>query len=350
MIEGFNEQGWYIRHSHPYWFVRSLATEAGVTSMNIWGSIPTEMHAPIAEVMIRGFLRKSLEYDINEWPRGQLHHQLEPSNYTPVPHDGRGDIFEDRFNYADNFYRIIPEFLDRGVAPSLLDSLAQWGEQLWPNGDWENLVDYTDTGDGGEKPIVSLTLDGGNAEASENGGETGKAKILINRSGTTGSALTIPFSLTGTAINGTDYTTSSSPLTMAAGQSQIAISINPIDDSRIEGDETIVISLQSTNDFVIDSGGGTVTVTLKDNDNGNPFAFGDVTGDGSVSALDAAFVLQHVAQVIVLEGEAESSADVSGDLDISAFDASLILQYITGLIECFPAEANCSASKLSERR
>ena len=345
---GINEQGWYIRHAHPYWFVRSLATEPGVASAGIWGSVPEEMYAPVAEIMIRGFLRKSMEYSVNEWPRGEQHHQLEPSSYTPVPHDGRGDIFEDRFNYADNFYRIIPEFLDRGVAPSLLDSLAQWGESLWPKGDWENLVDYTDPGDGGNKPVLSIALEVANDSASEDGGEAGKAKLIISRTGDSNSPLSIPFSLTGTAINNSDYTTSASPLTMPSGQSEMALTITPIDDTRIEGDETIIISLQSSSDYTIDGSNNAATVILTDNDSGVAYAMGDPTGDGSISALDAAFVLQHVAEVIVLEGQAQSAADVSGDQDVSAFDASLILQYITGLIDCFPGDGACSSNKTSQ--
>lgn len=154
--------GWYIRHVHPYWFVKSLAVEPGVYS-DIWRSIPAEDHAAIAEVMLRGFLDKTLAYDISEWPRGEGNTELEPATYVPQPYDGKGSIFDDRFNYADNFYKLIPEFHDRGVSASLLDSLAAWGEEVWPLGDWENLVDYTPPGDD----------DGGEEEGEDNGDDGG---------------------------------------------------------------------------------------------------------------------------------------------------------------------------------
>ncbi len=65
---------------------------------------------------------------------------------------------------------------------------------------------------------------------------------------------------------------------------------------------------------------------------------GDVTGDGKVNSLDAAFVLRYDASLI---GEDEldlSSADVTGDGKINAQDAAFILRYDAGLLPQFPAE------------
>ena len=344
---GINENGWYIRHAHPYWFMRSMATESSVSNEGIWGSVPREQRGPIAEVMVRSFLKKSLEYEINEWPRGQDHHQLEPQSYTPVAHDGRGSIFEDRFNYADNFYRLIPELLDWGVAPSMLDSMATWGEDLWPSGDWEDLVDYSGSGGDGNKPTLSISINGSDSETPEQGGN---ARVTISRSGSTSESLNVSYSLTGTAIHETDYTATASPITMASGDSQVTIRIDPIDDSRNETDETVIITLQSSNAYAVDGRNNRVTIVINDDDGGTPYASGDATGDGTVSALDAAFVLRHVAEVIQLEGVGETASDVSGDQSLSAYDASLILQYITGLIDCFPVEDGCTIPNVGAAR
>jgi len=67
------------------------------------------------------------------------------------------------------------------------------------------------------------------------------------------------------------------------------------------------------------------------------YAYGDVSGDGQISAIDAALVLQKVVNII---GELPPqhvpsfrppTADVSGNGKISAFDASMILRKAVGL-------------------
>lgn len=74
------------------------------------------------------------------------------------------------------------------------------------------------------------------------------------------------------------------------------------------------------------------------------FVAGDASGDGVVSAYDAATVLHHITdqELSVLDNEA--AADASGDGTITAFDASLILQYLVGLIDCMPADVFCPAN------
>lgn len=77
---------------------------------------------------------------------------------------------------------------------------------------------------------------------------------------------------------------------------------------------------------------------------------GDPSGNGTVSAHDAALVLEHSVGQSLLEGNAEGAGDVTGNGVVSALDASLILRRITGLIDCFPIESGCevSAGKTSE--
>ena len=72
--------------------------------------------------------------------------------------------------------------------------------------------------------------------------------------------------------------------------------------------------------------------------------YGDVSGDSTISALDAAMILQHVVGLIMLSDEAQALADVSNNGEISAFDASLILQRVVGLIDKFPIENGTTAS------
>lgn len=215
---GIGSSGWYIRHAHPYWFARSFASEPGQHAA-LFDSVPLADQPKIAEVMLRAFMEKTLEFEVDEWPRGEEHEQLEPATYVPQPYDGKGNIFDDRFNYADNFYRLVPEFFDRGVSPALLDTVRTWGAEVWPLGDWENLIDY----DPKEVPVL----------------------------------------------------------------------------------------------------------------------YGDATGDGTVSAMDAATIFQHLSGTATLSAKAISIADVDADGFLTASDAVLILQFVLGQMGCFPAEEGC---------
>ena len=68
------------------------------------------------------------------------------------------------------------------------------------------------------------------------------------------------------------------------------------------------------------------------------FLYGDVTGNGAVTAYDASEILQHTVRLRTLTGEDSVAAEVSGNDTISAYDASLVLQYVVGKRETFPEE------------
>ena len=75
------------------------------------------------------------------------------------------------------------------------------------------------------------------------------------------------------------------------------------------------------------------------------FMPGDASGNGTVSALDAAMVLEHSIGQTTLEPDAVNAGDVTGNGNVSALDASVILQFVTGLIDCFPVDSSCTAGK-----
>jgi hypothetical protein len=68
---------------------------------------------------------------------------------------------------------------------------------------------------------------------------------------------------------------------------------------------------------------------------------GDASGNGAISALDAAMILEHVAGQRFLSGDALVAADASGNGLVSPLDASFILQLVVGVITCVPAAAGC---------
>ncbi|MCK9407921.1 MAG: right-handed parallel beta-helix repeat-containing protein [Bacteroidetes bacterium] len=64
--------------------------------------------------------------------------------------------------------------------------------------------------------------------------------------------------------------------------------------------------------------------------------FGDVSGNGQISAFDASLVLQHDVNLITLNSVQKIAGNVNSDSLVDAFDASYILRYVVGLISGFP--------------
>lgn len=62
-------------------------------------------------------------------------------------------------------------------------------------------------------------------------------------------------------------------------------------------------------------------------------SFGDVNGDGTVSAIDARWILQVAASLRTLTEEESARADVNGDNKVNAVDARWILQIAAGTRE-----------------
>lgn len=110
-------------------------------------------------------------------------------------------------------------------------------------------------------PALSLTAP--DTLGSESFKSTGV--FSITRTGDTSSPLTVKYKLSGTAINGTDYTNVTSVI-IPPGQSSVGVFIKPIDDSLKEGDETVILTISSDPSNYQVTYLKQATVTIKDND------------------------------------------------------------------------------------
>ena len=63
---------------------------------------------------------------------------------------------------------------------------------------------------------------------------------------------------------------------------------------------------------------------------------GDVSMNGSVTALDASLVLKHIVGLDTLSGDQENVGDVTDDNSLSALDAAIILDYVVGAVDALP--------------
>lgn len=131
------------------------------------------------------------------------------------------------------------------------------------------------------------------SSASLSAGEgAGTATLTVERTETTGSASVTVSQIGGSATPGSDYTFAS-PLvvTFAAGQSQATVSVQVLEDSLVEGDETVQFALSSpSTGYTLDPVLSSTTLTIVDNDaapannppTANPDSYG-ITHDNTLS-------------------------------------------------------------------
>ncbi|MGI8966813.1 MAG: Calx-beta domain-containing protein, partial [Limisphaerales bacterium] len=111
-------------------------------------------------------------------------------------------------------------------------------------------------------PVVSVTSTNKPfaIEGSANNGV-----FVFTRSGSSSGALTIYFTISGTASNGLDYAQITNVVTIPDGQTFTTIPIAPLDDTLVEGDETVLVNLTVRDTYRV-LFPSSALVTIQDND------------------------------------------------------------------------------------
>ena len=139
----------------------------------------------------------------------------------------------------------------------------------------QNPGDASDPGEGEDDGLVSVTaFDASAVEAVANPGV-----FRLTRTGTAAQLalpLTVTFTLTGTAVNGTDYGSLPLTATFLANQATVDVTVNPLADSTAEDAETVILTLTSVTPYEL---GSPITATVNITDSANPLV--------SVNAIDA---------------------------------------------------------------
>ena len=110
-------------------------------------------------------------------------------------------------------------------------------------------------------PLPEVTIVASDAAASELGPDPGTFTIL--RTGGTEAAMVVSYTVSGSAGNGVDYQQIPTYVTIPAGAASAIITIAPIDDTLLEGDETVVLTLQGGPGFLVGQPGA-ATITIAD--------------------------------------------------------------------------------------
>ncbi|RPI60495.1 MAG: hypothetical protein EHM48_07140, partial [Planctomycetaceae bacterium] len=109
-----------------------------------------------------------------------------------------------------------------------------------PNAATVNIADNDST-------VTITATDASAAEPSDTG------TFTVTRSGYTGAALTVNYNVSGTATNGTDYSTLSGTVTIPSGQTTATITVTPTNDNTVESTETAILTLASGTDYTVGS-------------------------------------------------------------------------------------------------
>lgn len=139
-----------------------------------------------------------------------------------------------------------------------------------------------------DNDLATVTISATDPNAGEAGPDTGL--FTITRNGSTTSQLTVNFTVSGTATNGTDYAeipvsagTGWGSVTIPAGQTSTTLTLTPIADNNVESAETVIVSLLAPSGYSVDSAMGVATVTIADSPPiGDPIVF-SITGGQAVT-------------------------------------------------------------------
>ncbi len=111
--------------------------------------------------------------------------------------------------------------------------------------------------------LPAVTITATDNTATEAGPTTGT--LTVTRTGSTTGTLTVYFAVSGTATNGSDYNSLPNSVTIAAGSTTAKITVTPINDTVVENDETVIVTLSANAAYAIGApGSATVTITSDD--------------------------------------------------------------------------------------
>ena len=114
-----------------------------------------------------------------------------------------------------------------------------------------------------DKATVSISVSDADAREPGDAGQ-----FTVTMSAESDKDTEVSYTVTGTAEGGTDYTTLSGTVTIAAGKTSATIDISVLNDTILEDSETVIVALVGTDDgdASIDISNNTATITIADND------------------------------------------------------------------------------------
>lgn len=116
------------------------------------------------------------------------------------------------------------------------------------------------------EPTVSIVASQPNASEATGTGSPINGRFTVSRvGGNLAQALTVNYTVSGSATSASDYTALTGTVVIPAGQSSVAILVTPINDTVVDAAETVVVTITPTSNYRAAAGSaGVATVTIAD--------------------------------------------------------------------------------------
>ncbi|SFM64442.1 Calx-beta domain-containing protein [Chitinophaga sp. YR627] len=191
-------------------------------------------------------------------------------------------------------------------------------------------INITDNDNTAANKVISITAANDGAEPATNGAFT----VSLPTGVTVDEAITVNFSVAGTATEGTDYSALGTTITIPAGQNSVTLNVPVLDDQAIESAETVIVTV--TGGAAINAGAftasttSTATLNIGDDDNTatNKVISIVTANDGAEPATDGAFTISLPTGVTVNEDVTVNftvTGTATAGADYTAFGASVII-------------------------
>ena len=179
--------------------------------------------------------------------------------------------------------------------------------------------------------VSIVTTDADAGEPSNNG------TFTVVRSGDTTDVLAVNYTIAGTATNGTDYNNLSGSVIIGAGETSATINVTPIDDTQIEGDEMVELTLESDPAYVIDASSSAILTITDDDAQAVSIVASDASamepsGNGRFTVTRVGSTTNALTVNYAVAGTADNGVDynnLSGSVTIAAGDTEAIIRVRT---------------------
>lgn len=137
---------------------------------------------------------------------------------------------------------------------------GDYGPECWCIGSWtfDNIQPVPTQGS-------AVSVAATDAAAGEPATGQGTGTFTFTRSGDVSSALTVDFTVAGTASSGADYTSIGTSASFNAGSATTTKTVTVKDDGALEGNETVLVTLSSGTGYTVGTP-SSATVTIADDD------------------------------------------------------------------------------------
>jgi hypothetical protein len=154
------------------------------------------------------------------------------------------------------------------------------------------------------------------------------------------SALVVPYTIAGSAVNGTDYSAIGTSVTLAVSSTEISIPIQPINDSLIEGNELVTLTLQPGSGYSISNNAASVsildkpavTVTATDSSSAEPGSDTGVFTITRTGATSAALTVYFATSGTATSGTDFQSLPTSATIPSGSASTTVVVTPLTDSI------------------